>query len=86
MNTWKWLTKKYPLENSRDIMARIGVRFVWCTGPYFLFAIVIATLGDNRLFTSWLTLFMLAIPFVGGLIDSYRLSRPSAERVESGTA
>ena len=73
MNVWQWLAKKLPLENDRDIMARIGFRFIWCTGPYFLVAILLSIFGSSTLFTSWPSMFILAIPFVGGVVDWYRL-------------
>ena len=38
MNLWKTLTSKIPLEDGRDAAARIAVRFVFCTFPYFAIA------------------------------------------------
>ena len=74
MNTWQSLTKKLPLEDGRDVMARIGVRFVWCTGPYFLIALILSMLGNSSLLASSVALWILAIPFLGGIIDCRRLN------------
>ncbi len=69
-----WLTKSIPLDNERDMMARIGLRFLCCTGPYFLIAIILYAFGrPSMLLSMWLGLFFLLIPFVGGVIDWYRL-------------
>ncbi len=50
MSAWKWLTQKLPLEDDRDIMARIGFRFIWCTGPYFLVAVVMSRYPDKPIY------------------------------------
>ncbi len=73
MNIWRWLTKKLPLEDNSDIMARVGFRFLWCTGPYFLVAIVLFRFGSGTLLASRLSMFILAIPFIGGVVDWHRL-------------
>jgi len=73
MTVWQWLTKSRPLEDERDIMARIGFRFIWCTGPYFLLAFIFSRFGSPLLLLSWSALFFLSIPFIGGVIDWRRL-------------
>ncbi len=85
MDVWQRLTYKLPLEDERDIMARIGFRFMWCTGPYFLVAVIVSTYRGNTLFTSWPELFVLAIPFIGGVVDWYRLNQRT-KRAENGAA
>jgi hypothetical protein len=84
VNVWQRLTKKLPLEDDRDIMARIGFRFIWFTGPYFLVAVILSTFGSSKLFTLWPALFILAIPCIGGVIDWCRLKRHT-KRVENST-
>jgi hypothetical protein len=73
MTRWQWLTKRILLEDERDIMARVGVRFIWCTGPYFFLAIVFSTFGKTAMLSPWPAFFFLAIPFIGGIVDWYRL-------------
>jgi hypothetical protein len=73
MTIWQWLTKRILLEDERDIMARIGFRFIWCTGPYFFLALVLSAFGKSKMLLSWPAFFFLAIPFIGGLVDWYRL-------------
>lgn len=77
MNVWQSLTKTFPLEDERDLMARIGVRFVWGTGPYFLVALLLSMFGYDNLLRPWLSLWILAIPFLGGVIDWRRLNSRS---------
>jgi len=88
MSIWKLITKNYTLEDDRDVMARIGLRFVLCTGPYFLLATIAASLGSSVFFALWPALFVLAIPFAGGIVDWYRINKrvERAERVENGAA
>jgi len=57
MSIWKLITKNYTLEDDRDVMARIGLRFVLCTGPYFLLATIAASLGSSVFFALWPALF-----------------------------
>jgi hypothetical protein len=85
MNVWQSLTKPLLLEDGRDVLARIGQRFVWCTGPYFLAALILSIFGDNKLLSPWLSLWILAIPFLGGVIDWRRLTSRS-KRASSTTA
>ena len=82
MNVFKSLT---PIEDNRHVLARVGLRFIFCTGPYFLTAIIAQSFGSDRLFAMWPALFMLAIPFTGGLLDWFRLHK-SVGRVENGAA
>lgn len=67
-----WLTAALPLNDSRDIWARIGFRFVFATGPYFLLAFLS---HDDRLLRGFLPCLMIALPFFGSAIDWVRLSR-----------
>ena len=75
MNLWKTLTSRIPLEDGRDAAARIAVRFVFCTFPYFAIALGLNASGNNRLLTNWMAVFFLAIPIAGGMIDWYRLAQ-----------
>jgi hypothetical protein len=65
------LFKTLPLENERDLWARVGLRFAWCTGPYFLFETCFASFAPP----AWMNLFFLAIPFLGAAVDFRQLSR-----------
>jgi hypothetical protein len=87
MDLWKTLTSTIPLEDGRDAGARIAVRFVFCTFPYFAIALVLNALGNDRFLTTWMAPFFLAIPLVGGVIDWYRLGRrtKAASPTESKT-
>ena len=85
MTYLKSSSNNHSLRDHRDVMARIGIRFVWCTGPYFLVAVIAANFGISTFFNLWPALFMLAIPFAGGLVDLYRLSS-NVSRVEDGAA
>jgi len=68
------LTGKFPLKDYRDMMARIGVRFFWCTGPYFLVAGILSIFGNSKMYAPWPALLFVSIPFMGGIIDWYRLT------------
>jgi hypothetical protein len=37
---WKWLTATPPLLDGRDALARVGGRFLWVTGPYFVLSAI----------------------------------------------
>ena len=60
MNVWQWLTKKLPIEDDRDILARVGFRFIWCTGPYFLVAGILSFFGSSKIYAPWPALFFIA--------------------------
>ena len=75
MTVWQSLTKKFPLEDDRDIMARIGFRFIWCTGPFFLLVFILSAFGITAMSSPWLALPILSVPFIGGVIDWRRLKR-----------
>ena len=75
MNFWQFLGKQMPLNDIPDVYARIGARFVWCTGPYLVFALTLSAFGNNRVIQCWGTYFACLIPLVGGIIDSWRLRR-----------
>ena len=75
MTVWQWFTKKLPLEDQRDVMARIGFRFLWCTGPYFLLAVILSAFDMTAMLSPSLALVVLAIPIIGGVIDWRRLKR-----------
>jgi hypothetical protein len=73
MSFWRILTTEIPLDEERDVMARIGLRFIWCTGPFFLLAILLSSFGYSRTLLSGSALFIVLIPIVGGAIDWNRL-------------
>jgi hypothetical protein len=73
MRIWKWLTKTYPLHDDKDVMARIGVRFLWCTAPYFVCAMTWAALRHEWLILNPVSAFAFLVPLVGGLLDWCRL-------------
>ena len=75
MTLWQWFTNTLPLNDERDAMARVGCRFLWCTAPYFIIALSLASFGNAALLRTPLALFMVAIPILGGLIDWRRLQR-----------
>ena len=77
MNVWQWVAKKLSIEDDRDILARVGFRFIWCTGPYFLVAGILSVFGSSKMYAPWPALFIVSIPFMGGIIDWYRLKHRS---------
>ncbi|WP_237229021.1 hypothetical protein [Rubinisphaera sp. JC750] len=84
MNLWQTLTSKIFLEDGRDLAARIGVRFIFCTFPYFVIALIMNAVGDGGLLNFWVAPFLLAVPIIGGMIDWYRLHhRTKAGRARS---
>jgi hypothetical protein len=65
-----------PLRDERDLLARVGVRYLCCTGPYFVLLWIIGLWRDK----SELSLGMLAfgcIPLLGALVDWHRLASAS---------
>jgi hypothetical protein len=58
-----------PIQDERDVLARIGQRFAVCTGPYFLLALILSKFGHDGMLRSLVALLMIAIPFLGGVID-----------------
>jgi len=85
MNAWHSLTQKLPLEDDRDVFARVGFRFIWCTGPYLILAIVFSLFGNNRLLTIWPLAWMVAIPWLGGAVDYWRLKKRPIDHQQSPT-
>lgn len=77
MTLWQWLTIAPSLNNNRDLMARIGYRFLWCTAPYFIAISVLDSLGFGSVLNTPMTLFIFAIPLLGGLMDLCRLKKVS---------
>lgn len=75
MTYWHWLTKKLPLLNDRDVLARMGFRFMWCTGLYFVVAWILAAFGHMTLLVNPGALMIIAIPFAGGMLDWHRVHR-----------
>ena len=73
MTIWQGLTKTLPLNDEHDVLARIGFRFVWCTGPYFLVAYALSAFGDRTMLLHPASFFVLALPLAGGLLDWCRL-------------
>lgn len=74
---WQTLTSRIPLENGRDAAARIAVRFVFCTFPYFTLATFMHALGDDRMLRGWIPWWILLIPILGGIVDAIRLRKRS---------
>ena len=71
-----WWTRQLPLENNRDVLARVGFRFLWATAPYFVFAYLlkIGPFADGgSSLQRFLAAFIFVIPILGGLLDSWRL-------------
>ena len=73
---WEWWTRKLPLENGRDVLARVGFRFLWAIAPYFavtwLFGIGpfgSVTQPTQRV----LGVFIFMIPVLGGALDWFRV-------------
>ena len=73
MSFWKSFSKQLPLNDSRDVLARIGVRFVWCTGPFLLIAMTLSAFGNSGMLLSPWSFFIHLIPIVGGIIDWTRI-------------
>ncbi len=73
MTLWQMLCSVPPLVDERDVMARIGFRFLWCTGPYFIVAAALSAFGNAALLANPAAFFMAAIPVLGGLHDWRRI-------------
>lgn len=73
----KWWTRQLPLESHRDVLARIGSRFIWATAPYFVLAYVlrIGPFGDRAEDASQrlISAFIFLVPIIGGALDWWRL-------------
>lgn len=69
---FNFLKSELPLNNERDLWARVGFRFAWCTGPYLLLSPFIVNRSE---FFTFANLFVVSIPVMGALSDSWRLSR-----------
>lgn len=74
MRIWKWLTKKYPLHDDRDVMARIGVRFLSCTAPYLVYVMTSTALGHEVSLLTPFSAVAVLMPLAGGLLDWCRLA------------
>jgi len=86
MQLWQTFTSEIILEDGRDLAARMGVRFFFCTFPYFAIALIMNAVGegDGGFLNFWITPFILAIPILGGIIDWHRLhQRTKASRARS---
>jgi len=79
---WQWWTRKLPLENDQDVLARIGFRFLWATAPYFALTYLfgIGPFGDQpQALQRFLAVFVFVIPLLGGALDWLRVHhRPRA--------
>lgn len=73
-NDRPWWRRTLPLETSREVWARIGFRCIWCTIPYFSFALVAAALGDPTFVLSPFAVVALIVPVIGGMIDAWKLN------------
>lgn len=73
--SWYW-TGRLPLEDRRDVLARVGFRFLWVTVPYFGMAwfFGLDPFGPPRpLLGLSATFLVISIPLIGGLIDWCRV-------------
>ena len=74
----KWWTRQLPLEDHRDVFARIGFRFIWATAPYFVLTYVlrIGAFGGRPegAIQHFLSVFVFVVPILGGALDWWRLS------------
>ena len=68
-----WWTRTLPLNDGRDVMARIGFRCVWCTIPYFALALLCAALGKPVLLLNPFAAIPLIVPVAGGVLDWLRV-------------
>jgi hypothetical protein len=88
----EWWTRRLPLENDRDVLARIGFRFIWATAPYFAVTdlLGIGPFGDHgQGFQRFVTAFIFAIPILGGALDWLRVhhrGRPDSAAYPTNTA
>jgi hypothetical protein len=76
MSFWQTM-KSLPLEDNRDILARIGMRCVCCTLPYFVFVYALNAFGFESPLTSPMSMWIVAIPIIGGVVDWFRIHRQS---------
>jgi hypothetical protein len=70
----EWWTKQLPLEDNRDVLARVGFRFLWTTVPICIIAYPFL---KNPAFAvmRFLAVFSFLIPIAGGLVDWFRIRR-----------
>lgn len=71
-----WWMRRLPLEDKRDILARIGVRFLWATAPFFVLSFLagIGPFGeDPQQWDRVLSALIFLMPVIGGLWDWLRL-------------
>jgi hypothetical protein len=78
MTFWQRLVKFVPrndIENEHDIVAWIGFRFAWMTGPTLLMAFAFSLFGRTEPLLGWWTLILISIPYGGAIVDWRRLQR-----------
>ncbi len=72
------LVHVHPLEDIEDLLARAAVRALWGIGPYFVLALVLSSLGYDRLIKSWVSVIPLAVLYLGVILDWLRLRSAGA--------
>lgn len=77
----EWWTRQLPLENSRDVYARVCFRFLWVTAP----VCIISYLFSSQAITHYLAVYAFFIPIGGGAIDWWHL-RKRSHRVHPAAA
>ena len=65
--------KTTTLNDRRDLIARMRVRFLWCTLPLLLATLFAAANGELEFFLNPLFLIPLIMPIAGGAVDWFRL-------------
>lgn len=87
MRYWQAFFKPmFPLTDTRDVYARVGVRFAWCTGPYLFTAMILCARGNSSMLTSPHAFFIYSIPMLGGTLDWFRLRQSTQTRLKETVA
>lgn len=85
MSAWRLLTATLPLQDHRDVLARIAQRYLLCTAPFFLFIFAVNALGLARNWSSSpMAFLMIVIPLAGGVCD-WRIVRQHTASAPSET-
>jgi hypothetical protein len=84
MHIWKLLTKRHALQSRQDLNERFWFRVRWVVLPAGAFISLIAFSNSEPWW--WYLTFMIlivAIPFLGAAVDSFRLSRGWTDKPEA---
>ncbi len=75
MSSWVNFTTFIPLHDTRDLLARMAQRYLLCSLPYFCLSYAMRAFGSSGWNVSLTSLFIMAVPFLGGLSDLRKLKQ-----------